>query len=405
MAEGTTSTNQANILKQIYFGKVESLIQTETTFVDNYLTEGPERPVGDGAYFAIHIGFNASGGAQNPDEALPVPQNQRTRKAVVRPKVYTSSNEWEGLIEDTASGGAASFVDVVDFDIEESLRYVRKQMNIDVFRDGRGVISTANATVTADTTVPVDDPHLFFEGQRVDFYNSAGTTLKAANRQVVSIATDFSSIEVDVAVTLVSGDLIVRKNHLVDAPADGKAVGGLERAIDDGTVATTYLGIDRTAITRFQGMVLDAASGTITADLMQRLLDRIRVRSANFKGSGYDILTNVGQRRMYLDVVTPLVQYTGNVGLDAGYGEPLKWNGHKWMIDVDCQQDRLWMIKKGAMQKFTVRALGMDMNGGNLRKQRDGYDSKWAYAKYYGNVAVRNPAATGVIENLAFRPL
>lgn len=395
MADGSTTTNQGD-LKQKYAGDLTKQIQTKHRFWSDYVKTGSETLEGLGIFTAIHVGRNQSVQAQTELQALAAPQHQRKLKPQLTPKIYTASGQISGLTEAMAGGGAASFVDALDHDMVELMDAVKKRLNIDVWRDGNAIHTAITTTTASNATQPVDDPWLPQEYTVYDIYNSSLTTLVEANVQVLRKSVQGGTVTFDRAVSTTAGDVLVPAGEVSGAPSDGKAITGIEAIIDTTSVSSTYLTINRSTYTVWQGNVLASGGVSVSEDLLQRgedIVDYVSHEEVN------SIWSHKLQRRKYIGQLTPQKRFQ-STDLRGGF-DALDFNGKDWMTDVDHPRDEITMFGYEPEMFYTPGGqIHMDERGGTL-KHRPGYDSSYFFAKMYGNLACRMPNANVRITGLA----
>lgn len=396
MADGTTYTNIGD-LKRKYSGGVVSQLQWKRRFWSDYVKTADEKLEGAGIYTAIKVGGNQAIQAQTELQALAAPQHQRKVQPVLAPKIYTGSGQISGLAEAMAGGGAASFEDALDDDLMSLREAMEKRLNIDAWRDGNAIHGTATAYTTSATQT-VDQPWLFQEYAVYDLYSSDLSTLVESGLQVTSKNITGSTVTFSRSHTTASStaDVYVPTGEISGAPSDGKALTGIKAIIDTTTVSSTYLGINRSTYTVWQGLVEAAGGLSVSEDMLQQVEDRITVTSDEELEA---IWSHKLQRRKYLGLVTPQKRFA-NLDLDAGW-DALDWNGNPWMCDVDHPRDEITMFGWAPKMYYTPGGeLALDERGGSF-KPRDGYDAVYFYMKMYGNMACTKPNANARITGLS----
>jgi hypothetical protein len=87
--------------------------------------------------------------------------------------------------------------------------------------------------------------------------------------------------------------------------------------------------------------------------------------------------------------------------VDSGYEEVPTWNGKEWMVDTDCDFDRIYIWEPEYFERYICYDLKFDDKTGDTIKWDNGYDAFIAYAKAYDNLGSRAPNAHVCIKNLA----
>lgn len=395
MADGSNTTNYG-ALKQVYDGQGPvDLLQRKKKFFEE-LPTGKEKLKGVGQLTDIRVGGNEGIAAINEDEALPAPQHQRHVQPKIGPKVYVGTHQITNLVIAMGSDNEAAFASVLEDDLNSMAKSMDKRIEQDIWRTGK----TFHGAVTSGTTSAtqtVDAAWALREYVVYDIYDSTLATRRESAVQVLSKSIPNSQVVLSRSVATTTGDVFVPAGELVNAPTDGKALTGMQAIVDDGTYSANYLNLSRSTYKVWQGMVYNAASASVSSDMLQQQIDRVELNS---EGEVMKIASNVLQRRKYLDLVTPQVRFT-NLNLDAGHND-LEFNGLKWRTYIDCPKDEIYLL--GAMPEMLYTPNGQlqfGSEGGSKFFQRQGYDGKWAYRRMYGNVICRKPNCNVRIHTLS----
>ncbi len=399
MAAGTDTSNYG-ALKQVYDGKapIDVLQRRRGLFAE--LATDSERLKGTKLYTDIRVGGNEGIGAITENQAIPTPQHQRHLQPSVSPKIYVGTHQISDLVIAMGSDDEAAFAKVLEDDLASMARSMDKRLEQDVWRTGKTWHAAATATATS-ATHSVDAAWMLREFTYYDVYNSTLTTRMVTGVQVLGKSVSANQVVLDRAVTINSGERFVPQGELSNAPAEGKALTGLQAIIDDGTFATDYLNIDRTTNLNWQGIVYDAGGNPIDSDLLQRLLDRIMLNSEEDEPPY--LCSNTLQRRDYLDLSTPQVRHMAPLNLDAGHNEIL-FNTIPWKIYVDCPVDEIHGMSAPPTKIFTPNGeMQYVTQGGSRFFQRQGYLGKWAARRAFVNLVCRKPHANFRIHTLNTR--
>jgi hypothetical protein len=198
----------------------------------------------------------------------------------------------------------------------------------------------------------------------------------------------YFSTQISVAVT--AGSEMVKENIRDTAPSDGKEMMGLRGIIDDGTDVTTFENIDASAKRVWRGIRISSATN-LTSDLLQRLIDDVRVASGEEPDM---LLMHQKQRRKYLDIVVPQKRYADQK-LDAGHSS-LSFNGKELILDEDCQIDTVYAVTQKHIQRYEVLALSIGKHDGSDQYLRiANYDAFQAYWRQYCNFGTGKRSAHG----------
>lgn len=371
--------------------------QTDPDFIST-MPKAAEKMGGEngGFFFGVRLQRRQNGGAQNQNETFRVNETGTRKQATLVAKINIWAIELTGFAITMSKSEVDAFVAGLDDEFDDALAMMKKDMNRQCFGDGTGVLALVNGAVTNSTSVIVDTPGVqyFFPGMRVDIYN--GSTLEASNVQISSINESTLTLTMAQNVTLTDNDKIYRSGVNTSAPSDGKEMMGLKGITDDGTLFTTFQNLSRSTYSTWQGSITDAASGVLTNDLLQRAADKGERRS----GRKIDTLvSHRNQRRQYLNLTTPLKRFQDD-NLDSGF-EALEWNGMRWMVSHDCQEDKVYMYPRKLVELFEAFPTKLDDTDGSTVHRIPRTDTFEAYYKNYGNIGAKVPAATVRLDNLA----
>ncbi len=391
----------SGILKRVYSPEAIQDQQNRLYITWPKLDTAPGRPTGLGFFGSVLLAGNQEGlGSQNELESLRNSGQQRPEQYVIRPKILTDTVQFSGLSLEIAKGNEEAFANNLTFQTDEALRDSFKELNGQVFRDGQGTLTLVNGAVVASATVVLDSVQYIKQFMKLDIFDAATNTIKQADSvQVIDINVTTNTITLSVAVTVDDNAFVFRENVHDGAPTDGKELGGLDLAVDDGTVSATYEGIARTGSGSFpnwRGTIVNAGAVNLTNDLLQRTIMRMKVAGAPDPDF---LIAHPQQTRKYLDIVTPLKRFDKTQTLDSGYTS-LEWNGRPWMEDTDCPFDVVYFLNRTYFRKYEVHSLKLDDQSGSTLKWNPGFDSFIAYLKYYGNLGSQRPNALARLENL-----
>lgn len=393
------STTINGLLKQVYDD--QGVVNLQNMEADTFKRVGKstKKPTGQGFYFSVNVQGNQRGqGAQNELESLRTPDHQTPVQGKIIPKIFTHTIRFSGLSMEIAQTDVEAFADNVTFQMDEGMKDSGKELNAMIFRDGTGVLGTVNGAVSGSATVPVTSQVMthFRVGEYLDFFN--GSTKEVASLQVSAVDIGNAQLNMASPTTLTSADKIYREFTNDNAPTDGKEPAGLKLAVDDGSLATTYQAISTSTYPIWKGIIIDAGSANLSDDLLQRLEARKKIFGGR---SSTKMISNTSQFRKYLSIITPLKRFPDKETMDSGYEEVPTWNGKEWIVDVDCDFDRVYGFNDDAFKKYEVRELHFDENGGGMIKWDPGFDGFVSFAKAYLNFGSQDRRGLAALKNLA----
>ena len=384
---GVTTTTLGGLLKRVYSKRLVQQ-QNKAAFLYKLLPKSPYKPIGVGFYAAVSVqGNQQGGGAINESEALRTAGNETVEQFVITPKVLEWTIQITGLARAISEGNEGSFATGLVRQLDEALENMLKDMNRQAYGDGTGKLATVNGTQSG-TTITFDDVIYLKPGMVVDTYNSDGTTRDENSVTINSVDRVNNQATFATAVSVTDNDIVVREETKVSAASDGKEIAGLKLIIDDGTVATTFQGLSRTTYPILRGNIISAGSVNLTNDLLQRAADE-----ASIVGDGrIDMLiSRHGQRRKYLDLVTPDKRFLDNK-LDRGY-QKIAWNNVDWFIDVDAPKGEVIGLTQNKIERFEVRGIHLADDDGQILKWNGTADVFIAYYRAYTNLGSLKPNA------------
>ncbi len=391
-------------LKRVYSPEKIEDQQNRQYITWSMIQKAPEKPSGLGFFGSVLLAGNQEGlGSQNELENLRQSGSQRTQQFQINNKILTDTIQFSGLSLDLAKTNVESFANTLTFQIEESMTDAFKELNGQLFRDGSGVVARLAAIAAPGATVlTFNNVQYIKQFEKLDIFDAAtNTVLEVDGGQVIdiNIVTNQVTLSAPIPVALAVNDFVYRTKVHTAAPVDGKELGGLRLAVDDGTVSATYEGIPRTgagAFPNWRGNIVNAGAVNLSNDLLQRTIMRMKVAGSAEPDM---LVAHPQQTRKYLDIVTPLKRFDKTGNLDSGYTK-LEWNGRPWMEDTDCPADAIYMINKKYFRKYEMRGLSLDDQSGQTLKWNPGFDGFIAYLKYYGNLGSQRPSNLARLENL-----
>lgn len=397
----TDMTTIAGAVKRVYDDYVEKQQNLKRMAIDeiaNSLTK--YNPGGEGFFGAINDYGNESVGAINENESFRTIDNEHYAQWKVTPKVQVGPIEFSGLASKAADTDEEAFVSVVVDALDMARERLLKDENRQFFGLGTGLMAHAAGAVSSlATSFSVDNAQYLRANMVIDVCSAGSSTLIVSAVRITDVdkASNVVYLGSAIGISLATSQDIIKQNIRVSQPSDGKETMGLRGIVDDGTDLSTFQNIDVTANRIWRGRRIDASAGNLTSDLLQRLLDDVRTLC----GEEPDLLLmHPKQRRKYLDIVVPQKRYMDG-DMDSGF-KKLEFNGHELLLDVDCQSDTVYALKKNKIRKFEVEAMGMGTQDGSDRFLRKvNQDVFQAYWRHYVNFGTSQRNAHGKITNLA----
>lgn len=381
----STTTSVSGILKNIYDDYVERIQNLSTLTMDEVGKSAKKyNAAGNGFFGAINDYGNESGGAINETESFRTIDAEHYQQWKVVPKVLTWPIQFSGLLSKAAEGDEESFANAVVDALDSARDRLRKDENRQFFGLGNGLLAQLSISVTAAATiVTVNTTQYLRANMMVDIFSGATKTVDSYRVNAVDPVNSQVYFLTSLGVTVITTDSIVKENIRDTAPTDGKEMMGLRGIVDDSTDLTTFQNVDATATYLWRGVRINASSANLTSDLLQRLEDDIKVLSGDDADT---YIAHPKQRRKYLDLVVPEKRYMDG-SMDTGFTK-LSFNGHDFLLDVDCQTDTIYKIKKDKLRKFELQPIQMAGYEGSdkfLRlSNQDAYQTYWVHYCNFG---------------------
>lgn len=403
---GLDLTAQTDKLVKRVYGDDSKALENQDCKLFNRLKTSPKKPEGEGFYFGVEVGQNQQGiGAQNEHEALATPDYLDVVQGNIKAKKITGTCQITGTAKYAMPGKEASFGNAVLKYMDKTFKETQVRQEQMIFRNGQGLLARTAAAVSGSTTVTFDTgikTHLRHR-MALDIWDSALGAKQANGVKISAISTTADSFTIDTSSTVDDDAYIFIKGHYDNYTAPGKEWAGLPLATDDGTDSATYEGITRSGsgfVDLFKGLEIDASSANLSDDLLQRALEQFIVY-----GSGTEcnmVIMSPAQKRKYLSMSLPMLQYGKGESRDTGHPAKLMWDGKELMINRFCGRDEMYLLNDDCFKKYILSPLKWaDEFGGTTIKWNAGYDSGIAYCRTLGNFGTEEPRGILRIHSLA----
>lgn len=396
-------TSIAGALKNVYDDYIEKQQNLSHRTIDKFAKSlSKYNPGGNGFYGAINDYGNETVGAINEEEAFRSVDSEHYQQWKVIPKILVAPIQFSGLVSKAADSDDEAFANLVVEALDTARERLLKDENRQFFGYGKGVLGAPSTTAASNlTSFTVVSAQYFRANQVIDIFTSTGGTAVASSLRISDVdkVNNIIYLTTSIGAAGASTNVIVKEKILTNAPSDGKEMMGLRGIVDDSTDLQTFQTIDATAAGNliWRSRRIDAGSSNLTSDLLQRLIDDVRVLSSEEPDT---ILMHPKQRRKYLDIVVPQKRYMDQK-MDAGFQE-LSFNGLDLMLDEDCQDDTVYAIKRGMIRKFELEPMSMGTQEGSDKFLRlSNQDVFQAYWRHYCNFGTSKRTAHGKIIGLA----
>lgn len=388
------------LLKRIQEGEVADMQNLEALSFDEFSKSGKKySPGGKGFFGAINDYGNESVGALNETEQFRTIDSENYQQYTVVPKIMNGPIEITGLAVEASDDDVESFAEGLLREIQGAKKRLRKDMNRQFFGYGTGALASPAAAVASNLTSFTVNSAQYLRKNMVVDGSSQGVNNSVSHNRILNVdkVNNIVYLTSSLGVSMLTTDVLYKENIRTNASSDGKEMMGLDGMVDDSTLLTTFQGLDAASLYEWRAVRINASSGNLTSDLLQRLEDDV----GTLGGEDPDtLITHKIQRRKYLDIVTPEKRFN-DLSLDAGFSK-LKFNGKEFWLDVDCQADQVYAIKRSRIHKFEVAPMamgGIEDSGTWLRASN--FDKFQAYWRQYINMGTDKRNAHGKIVSLA----
>jgi hypothetical protein len=319
-------------------------------------------PSGEGAFFAVRIAGNESGGGWRPkdDNTLPAAGNEQVKQAKVEPKKYYHTVTFSGLAEAVSRrGGEDAFAAGITDAISNAVKRAGANFETTFLRsDGTGRITNVNGTQTGQTTLNVDDARTFRAGQVVVFLNNSTGLKTAGPVQVSSRNVGNNTITVNAAVTVTDNDGIYISGEQSEAspPTDVTALGLPALVNNTGTIYN----LSRTTFPILQSKVIAAGSTALDESMLRRLRKQLMIETATESLEGFVMISNHDQYDRYTEIALPFRRFN-DMRLELGAQQELTtFEGRPWLVTWAALPDEIYFLNLGAVERGVIRPLSID---------------------------------------------
>ena len=357
-------------------------------------------PTGDGAYFAIRLDGNESGGGWRgtDDNTLPAAGNERIKQHRVRPKKYYHTVEFSGLAEAVAGrGGEDAFAAAITDGISAAIKRAGANFEVTFLRgDGTGRLTNVNGAQVAATTLNVDDARPFRAGQVLVFLNNTTGLNQAGPVSVIGRSVANATVILSAAVTVSDNDGVYISGEQSEAtpPSEITALGLPAIVNNTGTI----YGLNRTTYPVLQSKVIAAGSTALDESLLRRLRTQLLTETDVGSVEGFGFVCNYGQFDRYTEISLPFRRFN-DMRLDLGADVALQSHeGMPFYLSWAALPDEIFMIRKDSIKRGVVRPLSIDPR---VNMQHiPGQDAFVVLLKMYSENVARNVNQTARLTGL-----
>ena len=341
-------------------------------------------PSGEGAFFAVRIDGNESGGGwrSKDDNTLPSAGNERIKQAKVEPKKYYHTVVFSGLAEAVSRrGGEDAFAAGITDAISYAVKRAGANFETTFLRgDGTGRITNVATAAASSTSVTVDDARTIRSGQVIVFLDN-DTGLRQAGPVTVTsrnVSAGTISVNAPVTVSVDDGIYISGEQDEASAPSEITALGLPALVNNTGTIYN----LSRTTFPVLQSKVIAAGSTSLDESMLRRLRKQLMIETAVESLDGFAMISNHDQYDRYTEIALPFRRFN-DMRLELGAQQELTtFEGRPWLVTWAALPDQVFFLNLGAIERGVVRPLSIDerVNMAWI----PGQDAFTVLMKYYG---------------------
>jgi len=390
---GATLATVATITKEVYGPRIVDQLENETVLTKRIekTSRGTTSEVG-GKYvtFPLKVRRNHGLGYRNELEALQ-PAGQQGWTNVRVPLRYGYGRvQLSGQTIELVNENFQAFSSAIHEEMTGLKDDILKDTNRILWGNGLGVLATVDTAAGPVNTVSVGTSETAVDwldlDMQVDILSSNGVTPKASNRKITAINEATGDFTFDgAAATVVVGDIVVRAGNY------GREPQGLTSLV---AASGTLFNLDPTVEPLWKSTE-DNTGGALSESKMIAMMDKLRKKG----GRASVIITDLGTRRAYFNLLTTQRRFTGTKDFEGGFsGLAFAYEGEVPVItDVDAPAGKMWFLKEDSFKIYRRRAWDWETRDGNMWKWVVGYDAMEAFMKQYWEFATERRNVNGVM--------
>ena len=319
-------------------------------------------PSGEGAFFAVRIAGNESGGGwrSKDDNTLPVAGNEQIKQAKVEPKKYYHTVTFSGLAEAVSKrGGEDAFAAGITDAISNAVKRAGANFETTFLRgDGTGRITNANGDQPGVSTVDVDDSRTVRNGMVVVFMDNTTGAITAGPVRVTSRNVGNATITLAAVVNVNDNDgLYIAGEQSGAAPPVEITALGLPALVN--STGTIY-NLSRTSFPILQSKVIQAGPVALDESMLRRLRKQLMIETAVENLEGFAMISNHDQYDRYTEIALPFRRFN-DMRLELGARQELTtFEGRPWLVTWAALPDQIFFLNLGAIERGVVRPFSID---------------------------------------------
>lgn len=374
MAGATLSTVDA-ILKEIYGPRIEEQLQDEVVLKKRIerSSDGVVETVG-GKYvdFPIRVTRNHGMGYRSEEEQLPAAGKQGYAEVHVPLKYGYGRVRLTAQLMTLADKKYQAFASAMNREMEGLKDDISKDQNRICYQPfGNSVLAVVNGTTSSTATLDVTNAQYLEVGMFVDLIDT-GTGLPKANGTNRTI----SAVDVDANTFTISGSADQTEENdgtmvVCRTGSYGREPTGIASIV---AASGALHGVNPSSQPEWKSTVMDN-SGTnraLSEGLMIQAVDKVRVKG----GKTSVILTSLGVRRAYFNLLTQQRRYTNTKDFAGGFTGLAFHHGREIPVveDVDAPPNKMWGLEESKLKVYRNKQWHWADEDGSTLKWVQDYD-------------------------------
>lgn len=393
----TMTTVQA-ITKEIYEGQIREQLQDEIVGLRRIerTSEGVSSTVG-GRFvtFPLRVRRNQGLGYRAENGTLPASGSQGYVRATVGLKYGYGRIRVTGQVMELAESNFQAFASAMDQEMNGLKGDLAKDCSRIFYGAGTGAVAVATGASGGTATFTCANTQYIQVGMVLDTYTT--TTLDNTGVVVASVVPNTSiTLAAIPGTAIANGDVLYRTGSKDLEPQ------GLASIV---AASGSLFGVDPGGVTANDSpewkSVVNANGGSnraLTEALMIRVTDDVRVNG----GKTSLILTSLGVRRAYFNLLTQQRRYVGTTNFEGGMTGLAFSNGRDIPVveDVDAPPNKLWFLDESTFKVYRESDWSWLDKDGNIWKWVTNADAFEAVMRQYWEFATDRRNANGLLSDI-----
>lgn len=318
-------------------------------------------PSGEGAFFAVRIAGNESGGGWRSvdDNTLPTAGNEQIKQAKVGVKKYYHTVTFSGLADAVSKrGGEDAFAAGVTDAISNAVKRAGANFEVTFLRgDGTGRLTNANGTQSS-ATITVDDSRTIRNGMVVVFMSNTTGVISAGPVRVTSRSVSGATITLASSVSVTDNDgVYIAGEQSGSAPPVEVTALGLPALV---SATGTIYNLSRTSFPDLQSKVINASSAALDESMLRRLRKQLMIETAVESLEGFAMISNHDQYDRYTEIALPFRRFN-DMRLELGARQELTtFEGRPWIVTWAADPAIVYFLNLEAIERGVVRPFSID---------------------------------------------